>query len=156
MAHPPEMMNILQWQFALLLIFAAPLVLVILNLLLKRAGAFFFVNRRPGEEQRKHPRFIPYEGTLAEVSFGTTRYFAQVHDISRFGISLSNLSGKPGGMTGVRVVIRGFGSEHVLKVQPRWVSAGDQGIRMGGVIEEASPDWSQFLLQTEKICPSLA
>lgn len=144
------------WLFPLVLLILLPLALSMIGLFLRVMDKFFFAAELTGREKRLHPRFIPYEGTFAEVSVGDTTCTGLVCNISRLGISLKHLPDKISDrVEELRVVIRGYGADHNLLVRPKWILATESGQQIGAEIDQAPPGWNQFLMQTEKISPSV-
>jgi len=143
------------WLVPLVLLILAPLAFTLIGLILRLTKAFFFTGDRIGKEKRNHPRFIPYEGTFAEITAGDTTCTALVCDISRLGIRLNLLSDKFfDKMDKLTVVIRGYGVDHNLLIRPKWISETESGKQIGAEIDTAPPGWNQFILQTERISPS--
>ena len=134
-----------------------PLSLSLIGLLLCLTRSAFLTGERVGKEQRKHPRFTPYEGTFAEISAGELTCSGLVCDISRLGISFKHLPDKFfDKMDKLKVVIRGYGVDHILLIKPKWVSVTESGKQIGAEIDDAPPGWSQFLLQSNRISQSEA
>ncbi len=128
-----------------------PLSLNIAGLLLRLTRSYFFTGDIIDKEQRKHPRFIPYEGTFAEISAGELTCSGLVCDISRLGISFKHLPDKFYDKMGkLKVVIRGYGVDHNLLIKPKWVSVTESGKQIGAEIDDAPPGWSQFLHQSNR------
>ena len=143
------------WLFPLAVLVLLPLVLSITGLLHRLMRDFFFAAELTGREKRLHPRFIPYEGTFAEVSVGDTTCTGLVCNISRLGIGLKHLPDRFfDTVEELRVVIRGYGADHNLLVRPKWILATESGQQIGAEIDQAPPGWNQFLMQTERISPS--
>ena len=143
------------WLMPLLLLILAPVTFTLLGFLLRLTRTFFFTSTRIGKEKRNHPRFIPYEGTFAEIKAGNSTCTGLVCDISRMGIRLNHLPDKLlNKMDKLTVVIRGYGVDHSLLVRPKWVAETESGKLMGAEIDTPPPGWNQFLLQTERISPS--
>ncbi len=117
-----------------------------------RLGQFFFFLPEPVGEKRGHPRFVPYSGTVAEISDGRSSCMAVVGDISRQGI---RLLGVPqswfGRMDQARVIVHGLGQRYDLRIQPRWTEISDAGPVIGAEIFSSSTGWSRFLLQSERV-----
>ena len=153
MSRPSDLMYL--WLVPLALLILAPLAFSLLGFILRITRAFFFTGHNVGREKRSHPRFIPYEGTFAEITAGDITCTGLVCDISRLGIRLKhlpdNLFHK---MDKLTVVIRGYGVDHNLLIRPKWVAETESGKQLGAEIDIAPPGWNQFILQTEKISPA--
>ncbi len=151
--HPDLILYL--WLFPLFIFILLPLTLSVTGLLLRQVRTFFFSDTLNGREKRRHPRFIPYDGTFAEITAGNTTCTGLVSNISRLGISLKHLPDKFfDTMDELTVVIKGYGADHKLQVKPRWVLVSESGKQIGAEIETAPPGWNQFLMQTERISPS--
>ena len=151
--HPDLILYL--WLFPLFLLVFIPLTLSVTGFFLRLTRTFFFADAVTGLEKRQHPRFIPYEGTFAEITAGDTTCTGLVCNISRLGISLKHLPDKLfDKMDELTVVIRGYGADHNLLVKPRWILATESGQQIGAEINTVPPGWNQFLMQTERISPS--
>lgn len=151
MVYHPDLIIVL-WLLPFTFLLVLPLVLATIALFLLLTRRYFFTGNMMGKEQRRHPRFIPYDGTFAEVSIGEMRCTGMVNDISRLGIGLKYLPDKLlEKMDRLTVVIRGYGVDHNLLVRPKWVLRTEAGKQIGAEIDTMPPGWIQFLLQTKRI-----
>jgi hypothetical protein len=154
MFQHPDFVNYF-WLLPLALFILVPLGVTLIAYILRQTKAFFFTDNQVSKEKRNHPRFIPYEGTLAKITAGDTTYTGLVCDISRLGISLCHLPDKfLNKMDKLTVVIKGYGVDHNLLIRPKWIVKTESGQQIGAEIETPPPGWNQFILQTEKISPS--
>lgn len=151
MLYQPDLI-VYFWLLPVFILVVLPLVLAIGGYCIDLTRRLFFARDVSGKEKRKDPRFIPHEGAFAEITAGDTTCTGLVCNISRLGISLKHLPDiffdK---MDKLTIVIRGDGGDQNLSVRPKWVLNTESGKQIGAKIDNAPPDWRQFLMQTESV-----
>ncbi len=151
MFYYPDLITYL-WLVPVLLFLFIPLAITMVGFSRLLARRFLSTKRILGKEKRRHPRFDSCEDTYAEITVGDTTCTGLVCNISKLGISLKDLPDKfSDEIDRLTVVIRDYGIDHNLLVKPKWVTVTETGNHIGAEIDTASPGWSKFLMQTERI-----
>lgn len=100
-------------------------------------------------EKRKHPR-MAMSSLDADVSDGKGFFSGVVHDISRFGLSISDLPKRLDSSADIySIILDGPGTHFKLLARPIWEE--DDGIRktIGVRIENSSWTWTEFVMRHE-------
>ena len=154
MFYHPDLIIYL-WLFPLFFFVLLPLIVFIIDFTFSVTRQIFLAETTAGKENRKHPRLIPYDGILAEISTGETICTGVIRNMSMMGISLKHLPDKFfDKMDKLTLVIKGYDIDHNLQISPRWIADAKSGKQIGAEIIKPSPGWNQFLLQAEKISQS--
>jgi hypothetical protein len=99
--------------------------------------------------RRKHPR-MPLAGMMADISDGKKFFTGTVHDISRFGLSLDEISTKIDPQAKhLTIIVDGQGGHFRLKITPRWETVAGRQKLIGGQIEQSPFSWTEFVQRFE-------
>lgn len=99
--------------------------------------------------RRRHPR-MPIAGMMADISDGRGFFTGTVHDISRFGLGLDDISAKMDSHAKhLTIIVDGQGGHFKLRIAPKWETvAGHQKI-IGSQIEQSPFAWTEFVQRFE-------
>ena len=102
-------------------------------------------------DKRRHIRMeIP--NLQVDVSDGVGFFSGTVTDISRFGLSLDDISSKINDQANnLSVVVSAKGRSFKMMATSKWVDEGDYKKRMGIKILDASWDWTEFVMECEPL-----
>jgi hypothetical protein len=89
-------------------------------------------------------------GMVADISDGKKFFSGMVHNISRFGLALNDIPAKIDSHADrLTVIVDGHGGHFKLKISPKWeIEAGRQKF-IGGLIEQNSLAWTDFVMNFE-------
>ncbi len=151
MFYYPDLITYL-WLIPVFLLLLIPLAITMVGISRHLARRFLSIKEILGKEKRKHPRFDSCEGTYAVITVGNKTCTGFVCNVSKVGISLKGLpdmfSDK---IDKLKVVIRDYGMDHKLLIEPKWMTVTESGNHMGAKIDTVSSGWNRFLIQTERI-----
>lgn len=101
--------------------------------------------------QRKHPRIsIPH--IEADISDGRGFYTGTVSDISRFGLSISNIPKRLDKSADMySVVLDGPGTHFKLLARPIWETEDGTSKTIGAQIENSPWTWTEFVMRHEPV-----
>jgi hypothetical protein len=100
-------------------------------------------------DKRKYPR-IALQGMEADISDGRGFFTGTVHDISRFGLALDDISAKINSHAEfLTVIVNGKGGHFKLRVRPRWETVSGIQKIIGGHIDNSPIDWTGFVIRFE-------
>jgi hypothetical protein len=100
-------------------------------------------------EQRKHPRIV-IENIEADISDGKGFYNGAVLDISRFGISITDIPKRLDNSADIySVILDGPGIHFKLLVRPIWEKENGISKTIGAQIENSPWTWAEFVMNRE-------
>lgn len=100
-------------------------------------------------EQRKHPRII-IDNVEADISDGKGFFSGTVLDISRFGISITDIPKRLDNSADIySVILDGPGIHFKLLVRPIWEKENGTSKTIGAQIENSPWTWAEFVLNQE-------
>lgn len=101
--------------------------------------------------QRKHPRIsIPH--IEADISDGRGFYTGTVSDISRFGLSISNIPKRLDKSADMySIVLDGPGTHFKLLARPIWETEDGASKTIGAQIENSPWTWTEFVMRHEPV-----
>ncbi len=101
--------------------------------------------------QRKHPRIsIPH--IEADISDGRGFYTGTVSDISRFGLSISNIPKRLDKSAEMySVILEGPGTHFKLLARPVWATEDGTSKTIGAQIENSPWTWTEFVMRHEPV-----
>ncbi len=89
-------------------------------------------------------------GMVADISDGRGFFTGTVHDISRFGLSLEDVPTKINSyVEHLTVIVDGQGGHFKLRLIPKWENVAGRQKLIGGLIEQSSIDWTDFVMHFE-------
>ncbi|MEE4166120.1 MAG: PilZ domain-containing protein [Desulfocapsaceae bacterium] len=101
--------------------------------------------------QRKHPR-IAIPRIEADISDGRGFYNGTVNDISRFGISISNIPKRLDTSAEMySIILDGPGTHFKLLARPVWEEADGVSKTIGAQIENSPWTWTEFVMRHEPL-----
>lgn len=100
-------------------------------------------------DKRRYPR-IELKGMVADISDGKGFFTGSVHDISRFGLALEDISAKIDSHAEyLTVILAGKDGHFKLKIKPRWDTTAGRQKSIGGQIDNSPFSWTAFVMQRE-------
>lgn len=100
-------------------------------------------------EKRNHPRMV-VQGITADVSDGRGFYTATLEDISRFGLSLSDLPARVNKNSDkLTVVFAAGGVNYKLVLKLRWEQVNGLHKTIGGLIDKSPWKWTDYVMKQE-------
>ncbi len=101
--------------------------------------------------QRKHPR-ITITHIEADISDGRGFYTGTVQDISRFGLSISNLPKRLDKSADIySVILDGPGTHFKLLARPIWEVEDGMNKTIGAQIENSPWTWTEYVIRHEPL-----
>ena len=107
--------------------------------------------RHSGERmnKRKHPR-ITISHIEADISDGRGFYTGTVQDISRFGLSITNIPKRLDKDADIySVILDGPGTHFKLLARPVWEQEDGLNKRIGAQIENSPWTWTEYVMRHE-------
>lgn len=87
---------------------------------------------------------------VADLSDGKRFFSGTVHDISRSGLALDAIPAKlDSHAERLTVIVDGRGGHFKLKLIPRWENVAGRQKFIGGLIEQCSTAWTDFVRRFE-------
>lgn len=87
---------------------------------------------------------------VADISDGRGFFTGTVHDISRFGMALDDISMKiDSHARHLTVIVEGQNGHFKLKITPRWETVAGRQKIIGGQIEQCPFSWTEFVMRFE-------
>ena len=87
---------------------------------------------------------------VADISDGRGFFKGVIHDFSRFGMALDDISPKMNSQAQqLTVVVDGQGKHFKMKISPRWESVADGQKIVGCQIEQGPFTWTEFVMRFE-------
>lgn len=103
------------------------------------------------EENRKHPR-IAITKLTADISDGKGFYTGSVENISRFGMSITDLPVKIDCHTDIlTAIVNGDGDNFKMFLKPKWQLVNGLSKCVGVQIESCSWGWTDFVMKHEAV-----
>lgn len=101
--------------------------------------------------QRKHPRII-ITHIEADISDGRGFYTGTVQDISRFGLSISNIPKRLDTSADIySVILDGPGTHFKLLARPIWEQEDGMSKTIGAQIENSPWTWTEYVMHHEPL-----
>ncbi len=100
-------------------------------------------------ENRKYPR-INIDSLMADISDGKGFFIGNIDNVSRFGISVSDLPKQLDEQASMlTAIVSGRGENFKMFLKPKWdIVTGDKK-RLGLEIESCSWGWTDFIMNLE-------
>ncbi len=107
------------------------------------------MDKSDGSENRKHPRMtIPH--IEADISDGKGFFTGTVQDISRFGLSISDIPKRLDRTADIySVILDGPGTHFKLLARPIWEEDDGLSKTIGAVIENSPWTWTEYVMRQE-------
>ena len=100
-------------------------------------------------DKRRHPRIV-IENIEADISDGKGFFNGMVVDISRFGISISDIPQRLDNSADIySVILDGPGIHFKLLVRPIWEKHNGTSKTIGAQIENSPWTWAEFVMNHE-------
>ena len=100
-------------------------------------------------EHRKHPR-VNINSLVADISDGKGFYNGTIDNISRLGLSVSDLSSKLDGQAEIlTAIVNGQGENFKMFLKPKWEVVNGIKKSVGLEIESCSWGWTEFVIKHE-------
>lgn len=100
-------------------------------------------------EKRKYPRIV-VSNIQIDISDGIGCCSATVHDVSRVGLCMTDLTKRFGRNTDAYTVVASNEDIHFkFRVRPRWEQAGKLNKRLGVEIAELPQQWTEYIMSLE-------
>ena len=100
-------------------------------------------------DKRRHPRIV-IENIEADISDGKGFFNGVVVDISRFGISISDIPKRLDNSADIySVILDGPGIHFKLLVRPIWEKQNGYSKTIGAQIENSPWTWAEFVMNHE-------
>jgi hypothetical protein len=102
-------------------------------------------------EKRKYQR-VTIENLSVDVSDGIGFFPGVISDVSRFGMSMADLSTRLNvDVKKMTVVISGKGGHFKMNVRPRWSIKDGHRKSLGAEISTAPLGWTEFVMNFERV-----
>jgi len=100
-------------------------------------------------EKRRHPRMV-ITNLEADISDGKGFFNGVVHDISRFGLSITALPKRLDRSADIySVILDGPGTHFKLLARPIWEEDDGTSKTIGAIIENSPWTWTEFVMNHE-------
>lgn len=100
-------------------------------------------------ELRKYPR-IDVDSLMADISDGKGFFIGTIDNISRFGLSVSDLPSQLNADAEIlTAIINGHGENFKMFLKPRWEVIDGERKSVGLEIESCSWGWTDFVMNME-------
>ncbi len=100
-------------------------------------------------ENRKYPR-IAINSLMADISDGKGFFIGNVDNVSRFGISVSDLPKQLDDDSNIlTAIVSGKGENFKMFLKPKWDIVDGDRKRLGLEIESCSWGWTDFVTELE-------
>lgn len=100
-------------------------------------------------ELRKYPR-VDVDSLMADISDGKGFFIGTIDNISRFGLSVSDLPSQLDGDAEIlTAIVNGQGENFKMFLKPRWEVVDGERKSVGLEIESCSWGWTDFVMNLE-------
>lgn len=101
-------------------------------------------------EKRKYPRII-INGMHYDISDGIGCCSGVVHNVSQFGLCLTQIAKRLGTKTTTYTVVASQGEKYFkFRVRPRWEKIGRVSKNVGVEIDEVPRQWIEYVVSLER------